>query len=92
MAEIVIREDDTYIYADITVVPPQLEIYCELKSKASGDNPSTEGITAGLHRTSDENGAVTFRAPKSFLLEDLPRDVTVTVSHEVAGATETFAA
>lgn len=80
MPTIIITDDADNVYANCTGFAPDEELYVEMRSKPAEGNPSTTGITAGVHRTTDDNGAARFRAPKSFLLEDLPRDVTATAT------------
>jgi hypothetical protein len=71
------RDDGTYIYADVTNADPSAELYVEIRSKATPPNTSTEGVTAGLHKTTDAKGDATFRVPKDFLIPDTPRDVNL---------------
>ncbi len=73
--EVSYRQDDTYTYADVTGAPPQMEFYGEVRTKATGDNDSTEGVTAAMHKTVNANGALTFRAPTDFLYPDEPRSI-----------------
>ncbi len=93
MASITITDDDTNIYANCFDFDPDAEVYIEIRSKAIPPNDSTTGITAGIHRTADANGSCQQHAPKSFMLEDLPRDVTATVTQgNFATAERTFTA
>ncbi len=73
--DVTYREDDIYVYADVFDATPGEEVNVELRSKAVPPNESTEGVTAGLHKTAGSDGRLTFKAPKEFLLPDLPRQV-----------------
>ncbi len=74
--DITIRQDDNFVYADVFDAPPASELNIEIRSKAVEPNTSTEGVTAGLHRTVSADGTTHFRVPRDYMLPDFPREVT----------------
>lgn len=75
--DITIRNDGTRVWADVSGAEPKSELYIEIRSKPVPPNPSTEGRTSALHKTVLADGTCHLWSPTDFLLEDLPREITV---------------